>query len=164
MKTLRYSWLGLLVVIIIAIAGLKEYPGLVSYDYYYKNMIFKLHLQGQALDDSEKRDGIIKAIKAGLESSLEKYTHEDVSDPEMKIKPKDLRLTFNIKMKNYSNCYFYLLHHRKIDQVLFKDLTPEYITDFKREWNKTFLKEQGALNAQELNEIGSYKAEITCTI
>ena len=127
-------------------------------------MIFKLHLQGQALDDSEKRDGIIKAIKAGLESSLEKYTHEDVSDPEMKVKPKDLRLTFNIKMKNYSNCYFYLLHHRKIDQVLFKELTPEYITDFKREWNKTFLKEQGALNAQELNEIGSYKAEITCTI
>ena len=164
MNTLRYSWLGLIIVVILAVLGLKEYPNLVSYDYYYKDLTVKLHLQGASLDDNGKRDNIIQAMKSGLESSLEKYTHEIVGDPKVKVKPKDVKLTFTVKMKNYSNCYFYLLHHRKLEQVLFKELTPEYIHEFKRDWRRTYLTQEGAFNAQELKEIGSYSADLSCTI
>lgn len=164
MKTLRYSWLGLFIVLAIVIIALKEYPNLISYDYYYTKLKVEFDLQGADLDDQQKRDDLINKIKAGLETSLEKYTHEDLANPEQKIKSKELILSFDVKMKNFSNCYFYLVHHRKIEDLLFKELTPEYITGFTREWDHTELTQKGALNSQELKLVGSYNAKLTCRL
>lgn len=160
MKTLNYAWLCLLVVIAIAVFVLKGYPTLISYDYYYKDLQFSIKLMGADLDSPEKKDKILKVLKESIVKSMEKYPHEDLQE-NVKIKPKEVRVQYSVKMNKFSDCYFYLLPHRNFEKSILDIFITEH-ADLHREWDQTNLILGGALNTTSLEIVGSFTADVSC--
>lgn len=142
MKTLKLAWLCLAIVLIFIIIVLNKFPKLISYDYYYKNLLIKVDIKPKSFD-FDKRYDVTKLIK----ESLGKYGIEGELAPVKTEENGNSIYTYNVKMSLFSDCYFYLVHssHPENKMLNLENFSVDPEVFFKRYPAKTVVEQKGKL-------------------
>ncbi len=161
MKTLKYAWLGLFIIIIIAVVALKKFPELVSYDYYYKHLNIYINITPETADEKKSEelgDAIVSLIKKDIKYQLNESFDKA---PKKTVEKDSIALTVNLKFKNYHDCYMYLLHHRSSDMKIIPE-SEVTKSSFVRKTKLTYVKQTGTYENKEEKQKGAVEVSAVC--
>ncbi len=144
MKTLKYAWLGMIIVLVGLVLLLKKFPEIVSYDYYYRYLNVYTSIFPKEKISEEQSKQLLQDISSQLKEGI-KYPLNDefVQEPTLKINEDSITIINHLKFKNYHDCYMYLLHHRTNEQMLLSKTSIDK-TNFVRKSKITYIKQNGS--------------------
>ncbi len=162
MKTLKYAWLGLLIVIIIVLFGLKKFPGIISYDYYYRYLNIYVNINTASMNDIKQGESVSDAIIDIIKKDIKYPLDTEFTKQPKKVTGKDgISVTLNLKFKNFHDCYMYLLHHRSEDTKILPQ-TEITKSQFVRKTKLTYVKQTGKYENKEENLSGAAEVSAVC--
>lgn len=148
MKTLKFAWLGLLLALIALAAWLKGVPGVISYDYYYKELTVRVAVDNVISPDIAHADQIPDGIKALLERSLSRFGHSELRLADTKnYKVHGKKFIFKTTMEDFSDCYLYLLKSKSEGGEFLPGATAD-ASSMQRGWDLTSAMQKGSLSAK----------------
>lgn len=152
MKTLKYAWLGLLIVVVILVLGLKKFPEVISYDYYYRYLNVYATLKTDKAMDAKEAQALLEKLEKDIKTGIKYPLNEEYKkDSKYTIEQDSVSLAMHLKFKNFHDCYMYLLHHRNADMKILAD-TEISKENFVRKTKITYVKQSGAYSQTEGGE------------
>ncbi len=146
MKTLKFAWLGLLIALIALAVWLKGVPGVISYDYYYKELTLRVAVDNVISPDVEHAGQIPESIKKLLEKSLSRFGHSELELADIKnFRVHGKKYIFKTTMEDFSDCYLYLLKSKSGGGEFLTGSKAD-ASSLQRGWDVTSAVQKGSLS------------------